>query len=233
MGCIIACDGRFYETIKQADNNAGALGIVVCVNGANTVESGTTYNGLAVALQRTERCKWATTHTECPLKYVGKLDNMSARLDGLANTKTMLGGCSRNHVHPAAIACDHYQPVMTGEAESQGIVSEWFLPSTGQWILALKGLGLNWSETHGYISSETDKQLLTNIQAMVEKTGMDYENVFHGAFLTSTPIDEQWVNIMGMGASTENDKPARWDISEDFHNLPFVAFKYNGGAQNK
>jgi len=65
---------------------------------------------------------------------------VASMLDGIKQSQRLRKSqCNANHRHPAF----EYLPKDSEVLLSKGF-SNWFIPSTGQWILAMQGFGLTW-----------------------------------------------------------------------------------------
>lgn len=145
VGCIIATDGKFYD---QPSRSVQAAAVVVYVGDRGSVETGRNYRGLAVATKDILNIQFQTNEDrekQCPIT-IEKEDgsDMPAILDGIACTAKLAAGCGDlHHDHPAARYCANYSVISADVRLANGL-SDWFIPSTGQWILAMKGIGMSY-----------------------------------------------------------------------------------------
>lgn len=149
VGNFIGKDGNFYSSIQGANQNGGAAAVVVYVGAAGSVEKGKDYKGLAVALQDVSGYAWqkqVDISNQCAVSLYDKekhTPDASTILDGLACTEKMAAGCNAlGHDHPSAKYCINSFDAIPANVRSQKGLSNWFLPSIGQWILAMKYAGL-------------------------------------------------------------------------------------------
>ena len=138
VGYIIGRYGNFYKTYDIAEiRGGGAKAMVVYKGGDKRVEKDKDWNGLAIALNDLEDDKAyceAGMDTELCTTKATTGEQMLICLDGWAMTKKLKDhACNANHRHPAAEA--------VWIREKPQNCSEWFIPSTGQWSLAMEGLG--------------------------------------------------------------------------------------------
>ena len=159
VGALVGLDGKFYEN-KAHCEAAGTQPIAMVVylsTDGHRVEKGKPWTGLALALsdatnaEGDQQFAWAignslTTMDICASVASGGLrtdegstgdaetDYCSLVLDGWAMTKRMAQHDCYNHRHPAA-------ETAWSTANRPAGFSEWFMPSIGQWILAIKGMG--------------------------------------------------------------------------------------------
>ena len=159
VGAIVGLDGNFYENKAHCETSGTqpvAMVVYLSTDG-HRVEKGKPWTGLALALSDATNAEgdqefaWAignnlTTMDICASVVGGGLrtdegnageaetDYRSLVLDGWAMTKRMAQHDCYNHRHPAA-------ETAWSTANRPAGFSEWFMPSIGQWILALKGMG--------------------------------------------------------------------------------------------
>ena len=168
VGAIVGLDGKFYENktnCEAAGTQAVAMVVYLSTDGQR-VEKDQPWTGLALALSdvtegNTSQFKWtdATNANDCNelcTSAVGggvrtdgdnagdvSTDYLAAILDGWAMTKRMAQHDCYNHSHPAA------ERAWSTANRPEGF-SEWFMPSVGQVILALKGMGYERQYTSNY-----------------------------------------------------------------------------------
>ena len=149
VGNFIGKDGNFYSTYQAAKQNGGAAAVVVYVGAAGSVETGKNYKGLAVSLEDVSGYAWQKAvdrNNQCPITVYNnqtRTPDINTILDGLACTEKMAGGCnSLGHNHASAQYCVYYFDAITASVRNSKGFSNWFIPSLGQWILAMKYAGL-------------------------------------------------------------------------------------------
>ena len=134
-------------------------------------------------------------------------------LDGIAATKAQAEGCGAlKHVHGAAKACAA-RTLIPMENRRANNLSDWFLPSIGQWMLALQGLGVNLDKKQDYYVPEW-------------KYSFDFGDVkfdFRGEYYWTSTQDTE--NMKAIFVNTDGDiffratsKVAENDVR------PFIAF---------
>ena len=151
VGALVGLDGKFYEN-KDKCEAAGTQPVAMVVylsTDGHRVEKGKPWTGLALALSDvtegdTKRFKWLDVEDKKALSdkcsSVGGYDRptellFSGLLDGWAMTQHLANHqCFASHRHPCA------EKAWSTENRPAGF-SEWFLPSSGQWALALKSMG--------------------------------------------------------------------------------------------
>jgi hypothetical protein len=145
VGDFIGQNGKFYSSPDEAANdNTDVVAIVVYYDSNKKVDD-TGYHGLAMALKDIEnKERWVGSNYHITIKCTESCANagvLSEMLGGISSTvKTSYALCGLDHEHKAAQMCDKIDPI-----EGKGF-SQWFLPSTGQWIKALQSMGLTWNE---------------------------------------------------------------------------------------
>ena len=174
VGSIVGSNGWFYENKADCEaSGAQPVAMVVYLStDGHRVEKGQPWTGLALALtdepgtDGSGMYKWTDATSEdcmdlCTTAVDGgrrtdegndgdvETDYRSFALDGWAMTKRMAQHECFNHSHPAAEAA-------WNTANRPAGFSEWFMPSIGQWILALKGMGYERQYTSTYLFSKNN-----------------------------------------------------------------------------
>ena len=233
VGCLVGEDGKFYANKKAAD----ALGVkpeamVVYLGGNKRVEHGKNYNGLAIALQDLNN---GTKYKFCEQEVKGKVcsdnaptnDYVPNRYTGLAQTEQLKNA---THSHPAATAA-WGAPIADG-------FSNWFIPSTGQWALAMESMGFG-----KYV--KTDQKLfgryiykfdlLNDGKWLWEEAGIP-EAALNGDYMTTTERYDDWGvttyfwSFHSSGSYNKNNLPYHVN---GYLVRQFIAFQYgNGGTQD-
>jgi hypothetical protein len=131
IGRVIAADGKMYKTVTLANKVSTASGVVAYVGTAGEVHSSyATHKGIAVSLDETL------------LAYSTVNENLDSPTSTFA---TVLAWKNGEFTTNAAVAKGTY-PAFTwaaGHNTTPGRVSgasAWFLPSVGQWNLAVRGM---------------------------------------------------------------------------------------------
>ena len=251
IGSIIGSNGKFYKNVTDAKNATGkdAVAIVVCFNGKKRVEKDAYWNGLAILLKPTERLAFGLHLDDCgdgAILYTSVGENMgyvkkkvggrdttyfvADELNGIYYTQYYSNGCGgRGHDHPAVKACN-YVVFPNIPAFSQA-----FMPSAGQFILAMKGLGIEWNREHGFnneywsgrdAAKETEQ--LNHARAILEESDCDINvnTIFMTTSKSSGTLTFRFnyqPNTLDGGLDFVNDNVA-------FATRPFIAFAYDGGA---
>jgi hypothetical protein len=231
VGYVIGRSGNFYKTYDIAENRGGGAKAMVVYKGGNKrVEKDKEWNGLAIALNDLENeeayCE-AGMDTVCTTKAITG-EQMLLSLDGWAMTKKLKNhACNPNHRHPAAEA--------VWLLEKPEGCSEWFIPSTGQWSLAMEGLGFG---GYTYIE-EADQWLFPTIgkwpwnQANVNAVEAGLKTLY----LTSTEgrlsDDNNGNEYIHCFRYTDEQGPAyvTKEKTEKTCIRPFIAFKYDNGEK--
>jgi len=143
VGTVIGKDGKFYrnaDDARKSDTEPAAL--VVYMGGYTRVEKGKPYHGLAIAVEDLkvgdkEKFPFSTTGKN----YVSSMSYDKTLhaylLDGIAMTEKL---ASQGDGYPAAVAVSKLKKLENDDAN----FSPWFVPSIGQWIKAINGLGYKW-----------------------------------------------------------------------------------------
>ena len=147
VGEIVGSDGKAYAASDKdlLPSGVSAVAIVAYLGSAGSVETGTNYRGLAIAMSEANSssgCRWYTSDGGHCVSQTNDLATAKGYLNGIACTETLVNsngsGVTTNcigHTHAAAIAARSNN----GTTAPTGC-SNWFLPSMGQWQLILQGL---------------------------------------------------------------------------------------------
>ena len=188
VGSILANDGNFYSTAKDIESynalSAGveAIGLVVHYGAAGSVETGTNYRGLAVALKRLGY-RWSSTDKDvsgdCPTSKSERYWDLLDDFTGIKCTQKLAEGCGVNHKHYAAQACWFEDYMQDGVREQKGF-SHWFIGSIGQWKLAVTGMGVPWSDQ----MKDFDSRKPDDYEGIYERAGLEsnWTSSFEGAW---------------------------------------------------
>ena len=196
-GCLVGQDGNFYKSYDDCETNHTVPAAIVVYVGKTCVEKGTRYSGLAMALsdqyramgdQKTEEFVWAANKSSFGFccSTSNQADKYLAIRDGITRSKAMSLGCNGTHDHPAY----ELAPVgLTKEVREAKGFSEWFIPSPGQWILALQGMGLTWNSKNGSFTAD-DTDIHAKLRQFYTPSGIQ-------DMRTSYPSGKYWVTLQG------------------------------------
>jgi hypothetical protein len=145
VGKIIGRNGRFYNTVVEADRQGGgAVAMVAWLGGDMRAEENMDYNGLAIAINTVGYTIWSDPRIFNWSPCVWNLHSDRAYTDqettGLESTRKLREGCGENHSHPAYNCHTYLTTIPIGRRGSRGI-SEWFIGDFYQYVLAMSGLG--------------------------------------------------------------------------------------------
>ena len=233
VGCLIGADGKFYKTVKAAEkSNTKARAMVVYLGGDKRVEKGANWNGLAISLEdiksgNVSQFHWNEDFTRniyCTTA-TGKQQYLSRLLDGLAMTKRLVNHeCGQDHRHPAANAVNNWSGSRDIANQGNYTYSTWFLPSAGQWILAMQGIGARWTD------SDDGFRTGANFRNLFAAAGLTTDNAPKVNYVTTTEYhyDQYWYILL-----SSNDNEVNFSImpkDNDGFVRAFIAFKYDDGA---
>ena len=235
VGCILATDGKFYNTVSEANTHSKALALVAVVNGKKRVEKNADWNGLAIMLKETDQAQWSVEDDiDCEINP--NIDDFtfsqcSGEMNGLAHTKHYAEGCNKKgHNHPAAK--EAYKPALSSTYTN---FSNAFVPSIGQFVLVLKSLGLTWNEQWGWGNEEWNQRNTAREQQELEKmkkyftdAGADINT--EKAYWSSTPSSLGEMLMIRFNYRDNMGHPLTTSTTRKHSVLPFIAFKYDGGA---
>ena len=240
---IIGTNGKFYDNV-QAARAAGTkpMAIVTYLGETKRAERGKEWNGLAMALDKLPKEYQYTDEDHAkdacvPATFKGAQADKD--FTGWETTQTLVGGCGKGHDHQAAKACNTYGADSLNLTARQTEFSSWFLPSYGQWIAAVRALGVSYRYTN-------DRDIVMSGYGTMEKgfTDAGVPNLWEFLKFHSSNKDEQrvWTST---AASAElaysyetaaiwaiNDYFSKWTPEKDIEQnvIPFIAFKYAGGG---
>ena len=240
---IIGTNGKFYDNVNAAKaDGTTAMAIVTYLGETKRAERGQAWNGLAMALDKLPESYQYTDdahYEEACQPAIFKGSQADKDFTGWETTQTLVGGCGKGHDHQAAKACNTYGGDNLKLTARQTEFSSWFLPSFGQWIAAVRALGVSYSYTN-------DRDITMSGNGTMEKgfTDAGVPNLWEFLKFHSTNKNEQrvWTST---AASAEkaysyetaavwsiNDFINNWWVSKDQpqHVVPFIAFKYGGGG---
>ena len=243
---IIGTNGKFYDSIKAAtDDGTEAMAFVTYLGDNKRVEKDQEWNGLAMALEtQKERPYLAMPPCETIPKEYEPLQTVND-FTGWATTKTLVEKSTRNEDFQAAKVCYNYGDKKRMTAR-QAEFSSWFLPSYGQWVLAITAMGYKhaFKDNLPTISVAQEGADDAQEEAMGD-AGLEYLVPFlkihdkendpdqYAIFWTSTSMDEDnaytFSNLhsWGTGGDSFHWQYNKWD---NMAVMPFIAFKYGGGA---
>ena len=103
--------------------------------------------------------------------------------------------------------------------------SEWFVPSTGQWIMAMQGIGLTWTGKEMNFGPQGVNQWAM-LKALFTKAGVE-DNMPIGSYWSSTEASE-WDDTAYV-ISLNDDNRLNFDVIKRYAKdqgcmRPFIAF---------
>ena len=256
---IIGEDGQFYDNVEAAKAaETEAVAIVTYLGGDYRVETGSKWNGLAIALTPSKDdiayIDEAHSHLpKCALSFWAPKE-IHKDLTGLASTETLLGDCGNGHQHPAAKYCrDSKKEYSFYHRKAE--FSNWFLPSYGQWVLAMKGLGYKYSfdateNSPLFVASGDVETTNTALQTALNNAGVPdlYKVLKNNAnyddeaqFWTTTNYDEgeqqtyqtnrYKAYVFQNRSSVAGSNFWLCEKYKRMYVLPFIAFRYDNGGK--
>ena len=240
---IIGTNGQFYNNVQDAkDAGTTPMAIVTYLGETKRAERGKAWNGLAMALDKLPKEYQYTDDDHAkdacvPATFKGAQADKD--FTGWETTQTLVGGCGKGHDHQAAKACNTYGADSLNLTARQTEFSSWFLPSYGQWIAAVRALGVSYRYTN-------DRDIVMSGYGTMEKgfTDAGVPNLWEFLKFHSSNKDEQrvWTSTAAsakLAYSYEtaaiwaiNDYFSKWTPEKDIEQnvIPFIAFKYAGGG---
>ena len=208
VGKIICSSGHVHKTVGAVTCGGAARAMIVYVGAAGTADaSSSTYKGLAVALSDASTSVQYRDVQEGTCTYSSEsFSNHYAYGDmsGIANTNKMANrtGTCAGHNHAAATAAKNY-----GVAVPSGC-SQWFLPTTGQWLRFMRTQNLTWNASSGWTwctqgasGCTTINNMFTNAGATSAKFPLSTSSATNGSWIlywTSSevrPTTGSWIEF--------------------------------------
>jgi hypothetical protein len=238
VGDILAQNGCFYRNVGEAwAAGTEPKAVVVYLGGNKRVEKDSIWNGLAIALDDVKKndgnegiafsgeeiAKNLCTSNAAVRQHI------AGRCDGWSMTQHLKDKCNLNHSHPAAEAVGALQPI-------EGC-SGWFIPSAGQWNLAMIGLGF------GTLSKDPDSGLwkyleqghVADIYNLVSgKSYMTCTESYRASFNFNVDETDGWIYSFDYNTTLRYMQFV--DVNKtrtDLRVRPFIAFKYGNGGVEK
>ena len=146
VGYAIGKNGKFYSNYFSANaDHTEPVALIVYVGKKGSADtSSDEYTGLAMALRTITKVELkegvpGIDNDFCACGQIEDIAEAKYVLDGVTATKQMAEGCSRNHIHPAAQQCLEFNDIDAATRKANNL-SDWFIPTLGQWLLAIEGL---------------------------------------------------------------------------------------------
>ena len=216
VGYYFAADGNIYKTKKTCDKYGGAQAVVVYLGGEYRVEDDQSYNGLAMSLLKTETYwdkEGSSSMCDNNMFWYANVEDALKAFNGMAYTRFMKECTKEGHNHEKIR--DDLSVFEDIKTSNNGIVkSSWFVPSLGQFLLAIEGLGGKYDEK-GFQLPEKEDPYLVDLKNLLSEDD----------FMTSTFDDECDLYRFQVGSKTATFQTESYRML-----IPFIAFKYNNGA---
>jgi hypothetical protein len=240
---IIGTDSKFYNNVQAAkDAGTKPMAIVTYLGETKRAERDKAWNGLAMALDKLPKSYTYTDddHWEeaCkPLTFKGAQADKD--FTGWETTQTLVGGCGKGHDHPAAKACNAYAGDSLNMTDRQSEFSSWFLPSFGQWVAAVRAMGVIYrytSDTEIYFGGQGTMENgftnagVPNLWTFLKPHGsakIEYRTCTSTAVSADKAYTIQLASIWAF-SSYSSDWCMEKYIAQNV--IPFIAFKYGGGG---
>lgn len=214
VGWIITDQGNVYPHKSLADANSETpVALIGYVGTSGSVETGSNYRGLALALQDAsssaqyeDRMDYGHTCGSSSTDFFAHRSFLNG-IEVSTRQATATGTCS-GHTHEAARYAYNY--TVTGFDPTTIGCSHWFLPSGGQWLLFVEGgCGFNsWDVTVSDIPTEN------------RSAGIIVNNLFINAGLEDAVLNDSY------RACSEYDSTCGWCINFG------TAIKLHGSNKN-
>jgi hypothetical protein len=248
VGAVIGLDSKLYASKDYAERmGTKAVALVVYLGGKQTkVETGTDYNGLAIALpdalpnNTLQKVKWCNSvpSDSCLTSILTNYTQEPKVYDGVKATGKLNTGCDKGHEHPAvksAQGCDYVK-----DENDELDFGSWFLPSVGQFKLAVMGLGgFTWSTSNGFGSDSQASSKMETIRKKFADAGVEsyYADLLDGNkhFWTTTLLDKKDNGKRNKACtfffkyflkSGEDLSTFAETVTDEQYVLPFLPFKY-------
>ena len=230
VGYLLSSDGKIYATEKEANKDGQiAMGIVAftqATSAVNRIDESSLKVNLFITLKGAGKCTWGETGS-CATRVSVDFTELQKPRDGIKMTKQL---SKDGHSHPAAKACyEYYDDLIEASSLKPFDDANFFLPSTGQWVMALEGItGKKW----GNMTDGADFVNKVNnwyINAGVSSTGYDCITEYLDSqdtvsFWTSTEATDMKAYVLTINKKTGPVFEAR-DKSESNRVFPFILYK--------
>ena len=225
VGQIIGFDGNIYDTKDVASlEGGGSAAVIVYLGGNKRVETGKSWNGLAISTGATiVTAKWNSDGyaDACPnLPQYNNINDAKLAYNGIQVSNILANDCKTNgHKHPVVDAL-----IVNRKVNSQdGSISSWFVPSLGQWKLVLQSLGGTWEGNTISINAQKLDEL--NLKRLFTEQGI----------WTTSSADENNAYLLPFNTNAPDvirSTPRSEQKSTTHPTIGFIAFRYgNGGTQ--
>jgi len=218
VGHFLAANGKFYENEAAAKNNGGAVAVVVYLGGDKRVEEGQNWNGLAVSLTN-GYARWSSSalkeNCEGQVTYQSRAFALNA-FNGIHSTTKMIECKNKEHDH------DNIKSDLNSfkKVPSSGNISSWFVPSLGQLVLAIEGMGGSFNRNNYKIELPTDNVSFADVSKKING-----EPIMTST-LTNVENNLELFVSMPQGLS-------RFNLTNSCMVLPFIAFQYGKGGKEE
>ena len=225
--------GKFYSQSMKLWT-LSAVAMIAYVGGNGSVETGSSYRGLAIAMNdctqyntnswpssSANHANWCSQKgTTCTTEYSTDVKDAREWKDGISMT-TNLVKTTTGHNHWAAKAARNYK-----KARPSG-TTEWFLPSLGQWQLIIQGLISkvdNEPYTEAISLTDNNKMKSSYIGSVIINAGASSNNPLglEYCYWSSSEYDTQngWIVGFGNGNASPHSKVTTFST----HVRPVLAF---------
>ncbi len=242
LGALVSKNGVFYKDLLSYEyyegKNNKPIGIVVYMGDNKRVEKGKNFNGLIMtmdnvyhALYKNDAYAYASSDDACTSycsTATAKFGNLALVLDGIATTDRLANAnCTAGHTHNAAKYAKDFNAKLYIENNLDGNkFSSTFLPSAGQWILAMQGMGATWNKNDGQFSKSVSVYNFFNNSGVKEYCPK-------GKYLSATEKSFNLTYGMLFATDGSDGYMNSFKKSEECWVRAFIAFKYdNGGTQD-
>ena len=254
VGHLLGRDGLFYANANDVQRATGQapLAIVAYISDENSFADkhlhydSKPFNCLLMALKRFTKAKWSEElySDSCQVSvlkdYIAEPNYI---MDGYDASANLFNGCGKKHDHQVFrikySAYDFDDKFDHNENLSQ-FSDTWFVPSIGQFEMALKSLGgYTWDPTNGFGPRANSSELLKSMRKKFADAGVEkeFEYLIEGnhRYWTSTLADEKNEKGQYTKACTfifqcflDKEHTLKYfidDVTNEHHMLPFLAFR--------
>ena len=255
VGSIVGSDGNFYKDLDAAKKAKVEAEAVVLYVGNKYVENPyyydgkdwtrrdeLKYNGLAMKLDSYQVCNYTNSMASdmiCYLKYSDPEGWEEVR-NGLAVMETIKNGkCAKDEkapnshrtLHPFINNIPSNWPQKTGDNADK--FSQWFVPSVGQWIMALKNFGFTWKPNTTIGRNANSFGTKDGGGTIVKLLHDQLHQQFFGStwYMTSSEYSEtEYIAIMVEDEGTYFTFKSKKSEQNLARRVLFCGFIYDGGA---
>jgi len=215
---IMAKDGKFYKNEAACKaNNTEPMALVFYVG--NDADASGKYRGLAISYAKKETIQWDSCNFIYYLCFKNTTEDQTTwntQKNGIERTKQLY---EDDHDHPAAEAAWDFK--VEGFNPAKYGYSNWFLPTAGQAIMAVKGIG-GYAKYHT-VNGNWDCSIAQRLDEQLADVGINTFDL-NFKFWTSTEYNMDKAVYFWFGGDAYNFELCTTLKKAELDVRPFIAF---------